>query len=345
MTVVLVPKAQGVGVSAWKSECRSHCYLLASFIPAVVFAFLRYDLWLLPTTLARLDFESLGAVGHMRSSDLSFGIDYLFHLVTTFIILHNILVFLSARYRRSPRAAAILVLLISAPCFWVLDIFLPPHGVLAEYLDDVLIYPAVIVAFANVATACFANRADKIVQLVAGFAMVALLAENALCHAALSGPSEAFLSKQREWMARTVDQPVTDIVKLCEDNGYVCVVRGKDGREVALAADAGRRLESAVVANIVEAARKYAVLDANLAYGIPFDIRHGALTTKMGIMRYTAFKVRSNENIVAIDAVASSEAMLWFHTLFGVHVTIIGFLLIIVIAFSLRFARISGNPS
>lgn len=343
MTLMLVPMSRETGASTRKLPSRAHVYLLASFIPAIVFAFWRYDLWLLPWTLAHLDFENLGVSGHARSSDLTFGNDYLFHLMTTFIMLHNVLAFLSASYRNSERAAAILVLLISVPSFWVLEIFLPPHGVLAEYLDDVLMYPAAIAALANIATAFFSRKSNKVVPMVAGLAMIALLAENALCHVALSGPSEAFLSKQREWMARSVDDPGPDVAKFCMDNGYVCVGRGKDGRETAIAPNP--KLGAAVVDNIVAAARKYGVLDAGLAYGVPFDIRHGALTTRMGVMRYTAFKVNTKENVVAIDAVASSETMLWFHTLFGVHVTIIGFLIVGVIAFSLPYPGKSGEEA
>lgn len=320
---------------------RVHLFLLASFVPAVLFAILRYDLWSLEPTLRTLDFESLGDLGGIRSSDLSLGIDYLFHVITTFIILHNICVFLSARYRNSEVGPALLSLLNSIASFWVLVVFLPPHGVLAEYLDDVLIYPAIIVAIANVATSMFGNGRDRIVSMSAGLAMFALIGVNALGHIAISKPSEGFLRHQRAWMAASIATSGDDVAEFCQKNGYVCVTRGPDGRERRLSEAQSPGISEKTVENIVSAARKYRILDAPMASGAAFDIRHGALTTDMGIMRYTAFLVsaQGGERVVAIDALASSEAMLWFHTLFGVLVVVSGSVLIVLIAVALRFAH------
>jgi hypothetical protein len=329
----------GTGRRKPPASWRADDWLAISFLPAILFAIFRYDLSDLFGAIADLDFEAVQAADHVLASDLSFGIDYLFHLATSFIIFHNICVFLSERYRTSVSGPAVLVLVISVPSFVTLDLFLPPHGVLAEYLDDVLIYPAIAVAIANITTAWFAHGHNKIVPMTAGIAMFGLLAANLIGHVALSKPSEALLERQRHWMASAVSEPGPDVADFCRAHAFVCITRGDDGREAPLSADPGPHLSAAVRDNIVAAARKYAILDADIPEGKPFDIRHGALTTAMGIMRYTAFRVNTGDGrtVIAIDALASSGAALWFHTLFGVFVTVIGALLTAIIAVVHRF--------
>jgi hypothetical protein len=324
-------------VARWKADD----WLFVSFLPALIYTLFGYNLDDLFWEMPRLGFDTVRPIDHVIASDLSLGVDYLFHLVTSFVIFHSICAFISARYRKSRFAPAILVLALSIPSFVTLDYFIPPHGVLAEYLDDVMIYPAIIIAIANIVFARFSDGADKVVPLTAGIAMIALMAVNLIGHVALSLPSEILLKKQRVWMAERVASPGNDIPDFCMSNGYVCVVRGADGREVPIAADPGPHVSKAVQDNVIAAARKYRLLDVRLTQGVPFELRHGALTTPMGIMRYTAFPIPTTDGraIVAIDGASLAGAALWFHTLFGVFVTIFGGLLVAMIGFVQRLSE------
>ncbi len=327
--------AQDLAVASPR-KTRVHLYLLASFLPAIAFAFWRYDLWLLDHELRYLDFERIDARGHILASDLSFGYDYLLHVVTGFLAFHNVGVFLSRRYRESEIAPAVLVLVVSIAYWWVLRIFLPPHGVLADYVDDVLIYVALLVALANlVVSAFFVKGRAKAIPMTAGLAMMAFFADNAMCHVVFVEPSVRFLRHQRDWMADAVAKSGKDVDGFCRKSGFVCVTRGPDGQMRPITPDPGPHISADVVNNVLAAAAKYRVLDARIPVGTAFDIRHGALTTDMGLMRYTGFRVATSDGstVVAIDGLSSPSVMLWFHTFFAIHIMMAGAIWIVLIGY------------
>lgn len=329
------------------TDCKDRCFeglkadklLLASFLPAIALAIYRYDLLTLNSALFGLDFERQSESEFVRASDLSLGFDHLFHVIITFVIFHNVCAFVSAAYCGSRSGPAIVAICSSAFSYLTLTVFLPPHGVLAEYIDDVIIVPGIVVGIANVVTS-ITNKQSRTVRMAAGLVMMMVLAENGLCQIAISKPSEELLTLQREWMAKTLALRTSDLVDVCRANGYVCAVKSPDGDLRAISDDPGPHLNRTVIAHVINAAKKYGIPNDHMKSGVPFDMRHGAISTEMGIMRYSAFKIaESTEPVVVIDAVVSSESMLWFHTLFGVHFVIVGSVLVFVIALSMGAQR------
>lgn len=254
---------------------------------------------------------------------IDFGADYVAHVIPLAFVGFGMAI-LIPWFASRPMATLLGSLAVSAAWHVIgFSWYLPPHGVISDAVDDMLLVASVFVAALHCVIAFIARGATRIRSIVAAAAIGALLIETAVLHATIILPAAEVYDKQGEWLAThvaSVARQEADLTDLCRRNRLVCLVRERGTLEV-LTGSRVPEMPDVVVARAMEAVEKYGVFERPKPSGPRiWTLRHRSFNNYTGALRMPAVEVeREGRRIVIVDVSTAPIANLWVRSYTHLH--------------------------
>jgi len=251
---------------------------------------------------------------------IDFGADYLAHVIPITFILFG-MASIVPDFARRPLATLLTCFCLSSGWHVIgFNWYIPPHMVLSDAVDDILLIAAVPTTLVHVFIAFRTRGLPRIRAIVAACSIGALLIETAILHVLLILPAATVYDQQATWLKAAIMKPGVNIEERCRTLKLVCVMDTPDGPKVT------QSLRPAGVPDIVlkraqEAVAKYGIFDLP-ASPEPriWKLRHRSFENFTGALRIPGVEVvREGRRIMIVDMSTAPIANLWVRAYTHLH--------------------------